>query len=330
MWSSERGERGCRARASERAGPPGVRRALGAHAAPHPPHPRQGYPPAAPDRRATAFDGPPGSKRDEQARVVGSAAQVDRSGDYDEASVPPVAIGRQRTCPSPDWLSGRVRATTAWFPRSRWNRSIREAPSSTPAASPRLRRRPSPWPPHRQNYTAAESRNLHPHLDPRALQTGPDPPGFEPASRLRSVQHWSLTLHLLILLDEPAPSGSTSTPRLCRGRLPPSPAFPWIGLPPLHQAAATQRTVAALDPHRASWRTAPSRRIRRRLQDLVRPPRDSTEDSNAAPAPQPTRPTDPGRPATVRRTESNVSLFSTTISTGPSPTRAVCSGSVTR
>ncbi len=30
-------------------------------------------------------------------------------------------------------------------------RSVSEAPSCTPAASPRLRRRPSPWPPHRQS-----------------------------------------------------------------------------------------------------------------------------------------------------------------------------------
>jgi putative transposase len=41
--------------------------------------------------------------------------------------------------------------TAGRFPRSPSNRSAREAPSSTPAASPRLRRRPSPWPPHRRN-----------------------------------------------------------------------------------------------------------------------------------------------------------------------------------
>jgi hypothetical protein len=33
-----------------------------------------------------------------------------------------------------------------WFPRSPGHRLVREAPSSTPAASPRLRRSPSPWP----------------------------------------------------------------------------------------------------------------------------------------------------------------------------------------
>lgn len=38
-----------------------------------------------------------------------------------------------------------------WFPRSPDHRSVREAPSCTPAASPRLSRRPSPWLPHRWN-----------------------------------------------------------------------------------------------------------------------------------------------------------------------------------
>lgn len=52
------------------------------------------------------------------------------------ATDPPIGTG----CPA-------RRRTTEWFPRSRSNRSIREAPSSTPAASPRLRRRPSTWPP---------------------------------------------------------------------------------------------------------------------------------------------------------------------------------------
>jgi hypothetical protein len=36
---------------------------------------------------------------------------------------------------------------SGWFPRSLLLGSTGEAPGSTPAASPRLRRRPSPWPP---------------------------------------------------------------------------------------------------------------------------------------------------------------------------------------
>jgi transposase InsO family protein len=57
-------------------------------------------------------------------------------------------------------LSGKLGADQAaarWFPRSPSNRSASEAPGSVPAASPRLRRRPSVWPPRRGSPTAAES-----------------------------------------------------------------------------------------------------------------------------------------------------------------------------
>jgi hypothetical protein len=46
------------------------------------------------------------------------------------------------------------------------HRSVREAPSSTPAASPRLRRRHSAWPPHRRSNPATE---LTTHASRRAL-----------------------------------------------------------------------------------------------------------------------------------------------------------------
>ena len=49
----------------------------------------------------------------------------------------------------------------------------------------------------------------------------------------------SLSLHLLTSLDEPAPSGSSSASRRCRGCFPPSPPSRGSGFPQLHQAAAT-------------------------------------------------------------------------------------------
>lgn len=64
----------------------------------------------------------------------------------------------------------------------------------------------------------------------------------------------SLTLHLLILLDGPALSGSTSTSRLCRGRLPPSPTFPGSGCPQLHQATATTQQRWSLTTPRHTQR----------------------------------------------------------------------------
>ena len=53
-------------------------------------------------------------------------------------------------CPRPGWMPGRT-GDQGRFPRSPCNRSTSEAPSYSPTASPRLRRRHSPWPPHRGN-----------------------------------------------------------------------------------------------------------------------------------------------------------------------------------
>lgn len=55
----------------------------------------------------------------------------------------------------------------------------------------------------------------------------------------------------------PAPSGSPGTSRRCRGRLPPSPAFPGSGCPQLHQTAATARRCRPFtshgEPRRGRW-----------------------------------------------------------------------------
>ena len=83
----------------------------------------------------------------------------------------------------------RPRATVRQFPRSPSNRSASEVPSYTPAASPRLRRRLSPWPPHRWSYTASELTNQPSRMVTRCTPT-PYPPGWRPASLLRSVEHW--------------------------------------------------------------------------------------------------------------------------------------------
>jgi hypothetical protein len=72
-----------------------------------------------------------------------------------------------------------------------------------------------------------------------ALHTGPYPPGLSRLNAYGASTTGSLSLHLLTSLDGPAPSGSPGTSRRCRGRLPPSPAFPGSGCPQLHQTAAT-------------------------------------------------------------------------------------------
>ena len=67
-------------------------------------------------------------------------------------------------------------------PTFTWNRSMREAPASTPTASPRLRRRPSTWPPHQTNKPASELIPTR-RADTRsgadhALHTSPYPSGL--------------------------------------------------------------------------------------------------------------------------------------------------------
>ncbi|MFG2914766.1 trypsin-like peptidase domain-containing protein [Kitasatospora sp. NPDC048298] len=60
----------------------------------------------------------------------------------------PTAVSRRWACPRPGWRPG-AEGDHGQFPRSPRSRSTGEVPSSTPAASPHLRRRHSAWPPHR-------------------------------------------------------------------------------------------------------------------------------------------------------------------------------------
>ena len=54
-----------------------------------------------------------------------------------------------------------VREPAGWFPRSLPNRSTGSASSYAPATSPRLRRRPSPWPPDRRHQPTKEFPTQH-------------------------------------------------------------------------------------------------------------------------------------------------------------------------
>jgi hypothetical protein len=136
-------------------------------------------------------------------------------------------------------------------------RSTREMPSFVPAASPRLRRRPSPWPPHRRNFPASE---LTAHPSDHALHPGPYPPGWS-----RLVAYGTSTLvslvHLLVSLAGPAPSGSTGTSRRCQGCSHPPRRLPGQTALSFNPAAATARRRSPLTParsHRASRRTVSS------------------------------------------------------------------------
>src|SRR5262249_43457886 len=102
--------------------------------------------------------------------------------------------------PPPDRLPGGV-GGHGWFPRSSRNRLSRSVASYTPAASPRLRRRPSAWPPHRRTHPASE---LTPTIagHGHALRTGPYPPGWSRLDSYEASPTGSLAFHLLVLLAE--------------------------------------------------------------------------------------------------------------------------------
>src|SRR4051794_15196647 len=144
----------------------------------------------------------------------------------------PSALGRQRTCPPPNWLSGG-RATRGWFPRSPLDHLFREAPSYIPVASPQLRRRPSPWPPARPLQPGA--RLDHPPPLGTAWSRATDRPlstRFEPVRALRDFHHWFTCVTPSDLARRTRIVWSCRhVPPLLR-LLPAVTVVPWIGLPP--------------------------------------------------------------------------------------------------
>jgi hypothetical protein len=114
----------------------------------------------------------------------------------------------------PRWLRGSE-GDTGRFPRSSQSRSTSEAFSSTPAASPRLHRRSSPWPPGRlshrdQKFPASAQRSRV------RTATSPYPPDLSWWA-VKGRQTLISRVHLLVSLTGPASSGSADTSRRCQG-----------------------------------------------------------------------------------------------------------------
>ena len=146
-----------------------------------------------------------------------------------------------------------VREPAGWFPRSVSNRSTGSAPNYAPATSPRLRRRPTPWPPESATSTdqrvtahnnccagvrcyAALIRQVRAAGSLEKLSVaGSSRTPFCLGCRTRTIwRYWSV----------PSLSGllSTLTPR-SRGS----------GCPQLHVPAATRRDGGLPPPH--GWKT---------------------------------------------------------------------------
>jgi hypothetical protein len=178
--------------------------------------------------------------------------------DYYETSAPPDDHQPATGLPSPH-LARREEGGHRWFPRSPRTDRRGRRPAVIPAASPQLRRRPSPWPP--RPALSAGHRASSPHSRPPCTAPRPRSARFRAGSSLTGRRHWFLSVHLLVSLAGPAPSGSTGTSRRCQGCFPPSPASPGSGCPQLHPAAATARrcrSPTSTRIHSASWRTMAS------------------------------------------------------------------------
>lgn len=141
------------------------------------------------------------------------------------------------------------------------NRSTGEVASFAPAASPRLRRSSSPWPPERRDQT--DQGVPHPSAREERVRTAIQPrsTGFELAKVLRGFTPLVPRVHLPVSLAGPAPSGSAGASRRCRGCSPSGPVVsPNPTTPSSYRSAATKRrrgSCTLARSHGASWRTAP-------------------------------------------------------------------------
>ncbi len=139
-----------------------------------------------------------------------------------------------------------------WFPRSYPNPSTGSASSFAPATSPRLRRRPSPWPPDRRHQPVQEFSARHRRADARCypaqirqVRAGGSLEGRSAAGSSRTPS---------VSLAEPGPSGSAGPPRRCQDCFPPAPSSHGADCPQL-QPIGCDRS-AAVHLHTAGFRNA--------------------------------------------------------------------------
>ena len=160
--------------------------------------------------------------------------------------------------PAPDRTGCPVQRRPRTVPTFTTNRSTGEVSSSTPAASPRLRRRLSAWPPHRWVESASESTTEGRWWSCTA--SGPDPPG---SSRCRnygaSGTDFSRAPSCLasrtrvVWQYQPVPALSG----LLTARL----GIPRTELPPASTGLLRQPGGEGLSPHSIPWRLVAHRPV---------------------------------------------------------------------
>jgi len=135
-------------------------------------------------------------------------------------------------------------------------RSMKEEPSSIPAASPRLPRSTSPWPPEPTSAGLPESSPLQPLAEAGAHRARPLSARFEPVYLTRDVITLVSRVLLFITLAEPAPSGDPGTSRRCQGCSHPPRHLPDQAALSFTVPAATGPAVKVSHPHSNHQRLA--------------------------------------------------------------------------
>lgn len=171
--------------------------------------------------------------------------------DYYEASVPP--DGHQpATCLPFTGLDARQVGRPRVVPTFTTNRSKSEVPTSTPAASPRLRRRPSPWPPHRTPLAgfgvdpppaSLRCRVVGSRAAPRPISVR-----FEPGGTVTGLRTVVPCVHLLLTLAGPGPSDSADPSRTLSGPLATLPSVPRVGLPSASPGSCDRPAAGSFHP----------------------------------------------------------------------------------
>jgi hypothetical protein len=141
--------------------------------------------------------------------------------------------------PSPDAvLAARIRARSETVPTFTVIRSTKEEPNSVPAASPRLPRSTSPWPPGPTSASRPGS-SLFQRNRTGAHRARPISARFGPVYLSKDVLALVPRVLHSVTLAEPTPSGSAGASRLCRGCSHRSRHLPGLAAPSFTVPAAT-------------------------------------------------------------------------------------------
>ncbi len=201
-------------------------------------------------RRVGVHRRPPGIPAPAAANSLGPFAMCTAfpCSDYYGPSAP--SRGHQPTVGLPadqPWLAAG-KGDPETVPTFTMYRSTGSVPSSSPAASPRLRRRPSPWPPHRPHVSGFGVAS--PCDGSTRTAARPTSTRLEPVPRLRGFNHWFTPLHLSVSLAGPGRLAVPTRPVVVRAASHP---------PPHLQGQAALSFTGLLrqpegGPHRDTWR----------------------------------------------------------------------------